>query len=198
MLICGVILAGGGGRRMGGADKAMLMLNGLRLLDHAIMRLHPQVTDLAISANGLAQRFGSTFAVLPDKTALGPLAGILAAMGWARGLGADYVASVAVDTPYFPCDLVAQLALAMQQDAADAGLALARSQGRVHGTFGLWPISLEDDLAQFLNSGAKPRVLDFAARHRPAYADFAWPQAFANINTPQDLAEIQSVTGGAA
>jgi molybdenum cofactor guanylyltransferase len=197
MQVCGVILAGGTGRRMGGADKAMLMLGGARLIDHAISRLHPQVMDLAISANGAAQRFDSRFDVLPDAKALGPLSGVLAGMAWARRLGADHIATVAVDTPHFPCDLVARLRLALEDAAPKAGLALARAQGRVHGTFGLWPIRLEEDLARFLDSGVKPRVLDFAARHNPSYADFAQDPAFANINTPQDLADIESVTKGA-
>lgn len=201
MRVFGIILAGGSGRRMGGADKAMLTLGGARLIDICAARLGPQVEEIAISANGDASRFASRFdgrfggnfggalPVLPDTQGAGPLAGIWAGMDWAAGHGADYLATVAVDTPHFPCDLVAQLRIALEQ--AGAALALARS-GRVHGTFGLWPVALRADLAAFLASGAKPRVLDYATRCHAAYADFAAEGAFDNINTPQDLAQAQA------
>lgn len=181
---------------MGGVDKSQLTLGGQSLLDHAIARLHPQIEDLAISANGDGARFGSGFAVLADEQPLGPLSGILAALIWAGQNGADAVVSVAVDTPLFPCDLAVQLYSALQ-GAPQSGLALARSGGRVHGTFGLWRAPLHSDLAAFLASGANPRVLDFAARHNPAYADFKGDGAFANINTAADLAMLQAQHAGA-
>lgn len=191
MRILGVILAGGQGRRFGGVDKAMLILGGQRLLDSAADRLSPQVEDLCISANGDAARFCAPWPVVPDARplgSLGPLSGILAAMIWAADQGGEYIASVAVDTPHFPCDLVARLRLAMDSTPS-AALALARGT-RVHGTFGLWSAAIRDDLAAFLASGANPRVLDFAARHCVAYADFAEDGAFDNINTAEDLARI--------
>jgi molybdenum cofactor guanylyltransferase len=181
---------------MGGVDKAQLRLGGQSLLDHAIARLHPQIEDLAISANGDGARFGGDFTVLADAQPLGPLAGIFAALTWARENGAGGVVSVAVDTPLFPCDLAAHLYSALQ-DTPKAGLALARSTGRVHGTFGLWRVDLRADLAAFLASGANPRVMDFAARHNSAYADFKDDGAFANINTAEDLAMLQAQFAGA-
>ncbi|TKA96174.1 molybdenum cofactor guanylyltransferase MobA, partial [Cereibacter changlensis] len=57
MRLFGVILAGGEGRRMGGADKALLPLAGRPLLAHVRDRLEPQVEALALSANGDAARF---------------------------------------------------------------------------------------------------------------------------------------------
>jgi molybdopterin-guanine dinucleotide biosynthesis protein A len=203
MRIFGVVLAGGQGRRFGGVDKAALRLGGDRLIDLAIGRLHPQVEALAISANGAGDRFGRDFPVLRDDAALGPpfgptlgpLAGLLAAMHWAALGGADHLVTVAVDTPHFPCDLVARLHLAL--DAGGAAAALARGLGgRVHGTFGLWPVAIGDDLAAFLQSGANPKVTDFAARHHLAYADFEDDLAFDNINTAADLARLELALGG--
>jgi len=193
MHIAGVILAGGQGLRMGGADKALLHLNGVPLIDLAIQRFHPQVERLAISANGDAARFATGFPVLPDRaetTGLGPLAGLLAAMDWAADAGCDHLATCAVDTPHFPCDLVARLRLALD---GQAGAKVALAQGaRVHGTFGLWPVTLRGDLAAFLASGAKPKLLDYAQRHGAAFAQFPGESAFDNINTPADLARAQA------
>jgi molybdopterin-guanine dinucleotide biosynthesis protein A len=188
MRIFGVILAGGQGRRLGGVDKATLDLGGARLVDLAVGRLEPQVEELAISSNTGAGLAALGLPILVDAAPLGPLAGLLAAMEWAAPLGADHIASVAVDCPHFPCDLVARLRLALEGGGT---IALARA-GRVHGTFGLWPVSLRDDLAQFLQSGAKPKVMDYAARTPLAYADFPDEAAFDNINTPQDLARLRA------
>jgi molybdenum cofactor guanylyltransferase len=185
MLIYGVILAGGAGTRMGGADKALLPLAGMPLLAHAIDRLAPQVARLAISANGDAARFAAfAMPVLPDARVMGPLGGILAALDWAQG--ADAVVSVAVDTPFFPCDLVPRLCLA----AGGTGMAMAQSAGHDHPTFALWPTALRSHLRAFLDSGAKPRVRDFANAHGPQRAVFD-DAAFHNLNTPADLAAAE-------
>lgn len=182
MLIYGVILAGGSGLRMGGADKALMPLGNRPLLAHAIDRLGPQVARLAISANGDTARFADFgLPVLTDERFTGPLGGVLAALDWATG--ADAVVSVAVDTPFFPCDLVPQLCLA----AGGIGLAMAHSGGKDHPTFALWPTALRHALRAFLDSGAKPGVRDFATAHRVQRAVFTNDAAFHNLNTLADL-----------
>lgn len=174
---------------MGGADKALLRLGGQTLLSRAVERLEPQVERLAVSANGDATRFaGFGLPVLADAERQGPLAGVLAGMDWAAGYGADAVVTVAVDVPFFPGDLVPRLALA----AEGAGVALARSGGNDHPTFGLWPVSLRGALRDFLASGAKARVRDFAAMHGAGRADFPDDGAFGNLNTPDDLARAEA------
>jgi molybdenum cofactor guanylyltransferase len=188
MLIYGVILAGGGGTRMGGADKALMPLGGRPLLAHAVERLAPQVARLAISANGDAARFaGFGLPILPDARVIGPLGGVLAALDWANG--ADAVVSVAVDTPFFPCDLVPRLCLA----AGGIGMAMAQSGGDDHPTFALWPTALRGALRTFLNTGAKPRLRDFAQAHGVKRAVFADDGAFHNLNTLADLAHAEGL-----
>jgi molybdopterin-guanine dinucleotide biosynthesis protein A len=194
--IFGVILAGGAGRRMGGADKALLMLAGAPLARHALDRLVPQVEDLAFSANGDPARlaaFGCP--VLADDEPMGPLSGILAALDWAAAGGAAAVASAAVDTPFFPEDLVPRLMLAAE--GSPGRLALAASGGQRHPTFGLWPTGLRHDLRATLGRGTA-RVTDFADRHGAATAAFPDDLAFLNINTPDDLARAEALIGSAA
>ncbi|GAB1361452.1 molybdenum cofactor guanylyltransferase [Rhodobacter sp.] len=199
MRIFGIILAGGQGRRMGtvgqGADKALLPLAGRPLIAHVCDRLEPQVEALAVSANGdpaRLRRFG--LPVLADDTPLGPLAGILQGLLWAGAQGADALVSAPVDAPFLPGDLTPRLILA----ADGPGLALARSGGRLHPTFGLWPVALAPDLAGFLASGAKPKVMDFALSQGAAIADFPDDGAFSNLNTPEDLAAAAALIGGPA
>lgn len=200
MRIFGVILAGGEGRRMGGADKALLRLGGVTLAERAAARLGPQVARLAISANGDPVRLGFLgLPVLPDPPDMGPsrgpLSGVLAALDWAAAAGAAAVASVAVDTPFFPADVVARLGAAAA--SAGGGPALAESGGRCHPTFGLWPVGLRHDLRAALARG-EARVAAFADRHGAARAVFAADDAFLNLNTPADLARAEAAIGGAA
>ena len=194
MRIFGVILAGGDGRRMGGADKALLSLSGQTLLSRVIARAEPQVARLALSANGNADRFvGYDLPVLADSVPLGPLSGILAALRWAAPLGATAVVSFAVDTPFFPGDLVPRLCLAAE--TAPQGLAIAHS-GKDHPTFGLWPVGLTAALSSYLDSGVKPRVMGFAEAQGCGRADFPADGAFANLNTPEDLAQAERLLRG--
>lgn len=196
MRIFGVILAGGTGRRMGGTDKSALLLGAHPLLARVIDRLEPQVERLAISANGDAARLAPyRLPVLPDAMPQGPLSGVLAALDWAAPQGATAVVSVAVDTPFFPGDLVPQLLLAAE--GSPSGAALAESGGRTHPTFALWPVALRDDLRAALARG-EAKVMDFARQHQATLARFSDDRAFLNINTPEDLAAAEALLAGAA
>lgn len=195
MRIFGVILAGGAGRRMGGADKATLRLAGRSLAAHAVDRLEPQVERLAISANGDPARLSALgLPVLADVQSQGPLSGVLSALDWAAPLGATAVVTVAVDTPFFPGDLVPRLILGSDP----SGLAMARSGGHDHPTFALWPVGLRDDLRAFLDSGAKASVRAFADARGAGRADFPEDGAFMNLNTPDDLSRAEALIRGAA
>jgi molybdenum cofactor guanylyltransferase len=187
MRIWGVILAGGQGRRMAGADKALVQFAGSTLIGHAMARFQPQVEQLAISANGDPARFAAFgLPVLPDATSRGPLSGVLAALDWAEE--ADFIVSMAVDTPFIPGDLVPRLMLA-------GAPAMAHSGGRDHPTAALWPVHLRDPLRAFLTSGAKARMRDFLDLHHAARAVFAADHAFDNINTADDLARAEARLG---
>lgn len=194
MRIFGVILAGGQGRRMGGADKAMLRLGGRPLVAHVAERLEPQVERLALSANGDPARFAAYgLPVLADAASVGPLSGILSALDWAAPLEATHVVSAPVDAPFLPPDLVPRLLLAGEA----TGLALARSGGRDHPTFGLWPVGLRGALRDFLDTGAKASVRVFADAQGATRADFPDDGAFRNLNTPEDLAAAEAALGAA-
>ncbi|MFU8882515.1 MAG: molybdenum cofactor guanylyltransferase MobA [Rhodobacterales bacterium] len=192
--VAGVILAGGQASRMGGGDKCLLRLrDGGTLLSRIVARLAPQVRCLAINANGDAARFADLgLAVLADTRAdVGPLAGVLAGMIWARDQGCDAVVTVAGDTPFFPADLVARL------QGGDAGHPVAGSVAvaatdRVHPVFALWDVGLAPALDAALAQGTR-RVGDFTAAQGAQVIRFAVHgpvDPFFNINTPDDLARV--------
>ena len=191
-----VILAGGAARRMGGGDKGRLPLGGGTILSSVIDRLAPQAGPLALNANDDPARFADLgLPVLPDPVAdrPGPLAGVLAAMRWAAGLGAEAVVTAAADTPFLPCDLVPRLLLA----AEGAPIALAATphpeRGRVrHPVFGLWPVRLAPELEAALTDGVR-KVVVFAEAHGVADAMFPDEDAFFNVNTPGDHARAREM-----
>jgi molybdopterin-guanine dinucleotide biosynthesis protein A len=198
-MIAGVILAGGQATRMGGGDKGLRIVGGQTLMAHVLDRLRPQVGALVLNANGDPARFDAlglpvVADSLPDWP--GPLAGVLAGMDWAATQGADAVVSVAADTPFFPRDLVARL----QAAAGPSGLALAgtREGGKLyrHPTFGLWPVSLRDDLRAALVGGLR-KVVIWTDAHGAGTAEFATDpfDPFFNINTPDDIAEAERLVG---
>lgn len=183
-----VILAGGRATRMGGGDKSLLQLGSGTVLDQVIARLRPQVSDIALNANGDAQRF-TRFGVpvLSDVVdgQPGPLAGMLTAMDWAAESGAIAVVTVAADTPFLPDDLVARLG---------SGPAMAAAQGGVlHPTCGVWPVTLRNDLRAALGQGMRKLRL-WAQGHDTQVIEFPAQNIdpFFNINTPEDLAQARA------
>jgi len=187
MKIVGLVLAGGQGRRMGGADKAFLPLVTRPLIAQVLARFAPQVDAVAISANGDPARF-AVFgcAVLPDREPgfAGPLAGVLAGLDWALHQGAGALATVAVDTPFFPLDMVARLAEARP----DGRVAMAQSAGRLHPTCALWPVGVQASLVAALSAGER-RVARFAEAQGLVRVAFgkADQDPFFNINAFADL-----------
>ncbi|WP_227287030.1 molybdenum cofactor guanylyltransferase MobA [Boseongicola sp. H5] len=199
MIPPGVILAGGLARRMGGGDKGRLMLGGQSLLSHVITRLRPQVSTLALNANGDPARFADLgLPVLPDGVAdhPGPLAGVLAGLDWAAVQGASHIVTAAADTPFFPADLVSRLTRAAEMQGAQIALAATPGPHKLlrHPTFGLWPVALRDDLREALAGGLRKVVL-WTDRHGAASAMFpATPfDPFFNVNTPDDLAVAEGM-----
>jgi molybdopterin-guanine dinucleotide biosynthesis protein A len=194
-LPAGVILAGGRAARMGGGDKGLLPLDRTTLLDHVVARLAPQVSPLALNANGDPARFARFgLPVLADGVAgfPGPLAGVLAGLDWAAEQGLGAIVTAAADTPFLPRDLVARLCRAAETGGSPIALA-ATTSGR-HPTFGLWSVALRDDLRRALLDGTR-KVTDWADRHGAATAMFPDTPVdpFFNVNTPEDLARARDL-----
>lgn len=190
--VVGCILAGGRSTRMG-HDKAFSKLGGRPLLRRAIDRLGPQVRHLAINTNNaspLHLALGLPLVADTFPGHAGPLAGILAALRYAQSIdGATHVATAAVDVPFFPHDLVSRLSRNL---AAPSQVALAASAGRLHPTFGIWPIATADALETWLRATSNRSIRAWAARCAARTVDFPLAGSadpFFNINTRDDLAE---------
>ena len=191
--ITGVILAGGKGRRMQGKDKGLIELNGKLLIQHVISAIAPQVGQLVINANRNLQQYANLgYPVVSDSMDdyQGPLAGFLAAM---NSIDTPDLVSVPCDGPMLPHDLVQRLVAERERAAAD--IAVAHDGRRLQPVYALVPTRLRQDLKAFLDSGERKIDLWYA-QHNLVQVDFSdSPEAFININTPQDREELQQQEG---
>jgi molybdopterin-guanine dinucleotide biosynthesis protein A len=188
-LITGVILAGGEGRRMGGADKGLQLLDGRPLALRVLERLQPQVGQVLISANRNLQRyreFGCP--VLADLTPghAGPLAGLQAAMA---GVTTPLLLAVPCDSPRLPADLASRLQDAL--DATRADLAVPRAGDRAHRAFCLARRELLPRLEAFLAGGGRKLGLWYASVHAVEVDFDDQADAFDNINSFAELERAQ-------
>ena len=199
----GLILAGGQARRMGGVDKAFIEVGGKPLLEHAIARARPQVSDLLISANGDPSRFARFgFPVLADRVQgfLGPLAGILTGLEWMRANRPDarWLASFACDCPFFPTNMVERLVkMAIERRTR---ITMAASAGRHHPVFAVWSAEISDTAESVLVQAGYRKMDDWIAdfTHRRLIFGARPFDPFFNINTPDDVARAESLLAAQA
>lgn len=186
--ISAIVLAGGRGRRMGEADKGLLLLQGKPLVRWVVERIAPQVDEVLVSANRNLERYCEMgYVVLPDEMPdfPGPLAGLYRAMGEARH---PLWLSVPCDTPFLPEDLVSRLYAALLADQAD--LAVAGIEGQVQPAICLGYTHLCAGLGDFLAHGGR-KVGEWQSGLRRTVVLFEAGQAFRNLNTPEDLADAE-------
>lgn len=183
--ITGLILAGGLGRRMGGIDKGLALLDGQPLAAHVLTRLVPQVSHILINANRNSDAYARLgAAVIPDlrDDFAGPLAGLEAGLA---ACPTPYLVCAPCDSPFLPADLVPRLASALAD--GHASVAVAQTGEQLHPVFALMRRDALADLQAFLHAGGR-RMESWLQRLRwvvCAFDDEA--EAFANINTTDEL-----------
>ncbi len=190
-----VILSGGQSRRMDKNDKAFLSIADKTLLEIVVERLRRQTRKVAINTNSNSPNYlRHGLPILNDRIGgfLGPLAGIFTAMKWANEMGYKKVATVAVDTPLFPENLINELYKKMEVSNSDIIFAASTSdcgeKKAIHPVFGLWKTCLYDDLRSELKRGVR-KVTRWSERHKASSVYFYNKRIdpFFNINTPDDM-----------
>ena len=179
--ITGLILAGGAGRRMGGADKGWLSWHGQPLIKQALQRLRGQVAEILISANRNLDRYSQWgYPVLTDPQPgfQGPLLGLLAGLQAARQ---PWLLSLPVDSPALPADIVARFWEARGQ----SDIVVARSETHWQAVLCLCRSGLAPHLRHYLEGGGRRaqdwfRDLDYCTLVLPV-------ENFRNCNLPEDL-----------
>lgn len=198
--ITGLVLAGGRGSRMGGADKGLQTFNGTPLALHALLRLQMQegglVGDQMINANrNLAAYEAFGVPVWPDtlNDYAGPLAGFMTGL---ERCESPYLLTVPCDTPLFPLDLAQRLAQAFDDEGTEIAMAAAREEDgqlRPQPVFCLMRLDLLESLMAFTQGGGR-KIDRWTDQHRTVIVPFDRPgddpRAFHNTNT---LAELHAL-----
>ena len=186
-----VILCGGNSVRFG-VDKAAALLGGKPLLAHVIERISTQCAPVAL--NGVAKEIAASYTyttlddIAPD---IGPLAGILAAMQWADGLGFTHVFTVSLDTPFIPKNWAEAL-----MTADKSAIAIPVVDTIPHRVIALWPTHLHSLLFDFLMTKKQRRVGSFIALNKAEYIAFQKQDGFDpffNVNTQADMKIAENI-----
>ncbi len=201
--ITGIVLAGGRGSRMGGADKGLQNFNGTPLALHTLLRLQMQqgglLSEQMINANrNLAAYEAFGVPVWPDTLTdyAGPLAGFMTGL---ERCESPYLLTVPCDTPLFPLDLAERLAHAFDDENTEIAMAAAPEEDgqlRPQPVFCLLRRELLESLAEFTQAGGR-KIDRWTAQHRTVIVPFDQPgddpRAFYNTNT---LAELHALEKG--
>ncbi|MFM8691138.1 MAG: molybdenum cofactor guanylyltransferase MobA [Limnohabitans sp.] len=200
--VTALILAGGRGSRMGGADKGLQNFRGLPLALQTLMRLQLQTRpprDILINANRNLSAYESLgVAVWPDTLEgfAGPLAGFLTGL---ERCETPLLLTVPCDTPLFPLDLLERLQDALRQQDAEVAMAAAREddgQVRTQPVFCLIRTELLDSLVRFTQQGGR-KIDRWTMGHRCVIVPFDRPHdapgAFFNANTLAELHKLESL-----
>ncbi len=183
-------MAGGKSRRMGGQDKAFVLLNEKPMLSHVIDRLNKQTNNIVLNSNKNPEVFKSfKIKVMSDtvKDFPGPLAGVLSGMEWfnIENKKIKWVLSVPIDSPFFPLDLIKKLHFSLKN--SNKLIAVAKSNKKIHPVFALWNMSLLNPIKNAINNDIRKIDL-FTEPYQPQVVDFVSKiDPFFNINTPEDL-----------
>ncbi len=173
MTVLGAIIAGGAARRFGD-DKGAALLNGVALIDHVVMSLRGQCTEMVIIG-----REWPGLISLPDRPHgnEGPLGGLNAALHYARAQGHDAVLCAGCDSLPVPDDLFARLA---------PGPSVIDG----HWLLGLWPAVLGDALDHWLGAQPDRSIRGWMRQAHARVVPLGVPVY--NINTPEMLADAEA------
>lgn len=181
--ITGLILAGGQGCRMGGADKGWIAHGGQALIERLLPQLAMQVDEVIVSANRNIERYAALgVRVVEDSRPdyPGPLAGIEAAL---NACTTEWLLTCPVDTLNLPADYA--------QRMLSAAPSVVVHQGRTQPVFIIIPRRSLQALQHFLDAGDRKVGLWVEQLGlRPVSFD-ELPGAFANLNDWQAMQQAQ-------
>jgi molybdenum cofactor guanylyltransferase len=181
------VIAGGQGRRLSGAAKGLLKIQGGTVLAR-LLGLAPRFAEVLLVANAPEPyaRFGlrTVADVVPEKGAPG---GVHAALLGAR---TEWVLAVACDMPFVAPEAVRVL---LEARAPDMDAACFTVGGRVEPLLAVYRASLADAWGQVLGAG-DPSLRELLSRCRARLlpedtlrAVDPGLRSLVNVNTPEDL-----------
>jgi len=187
----GIILAGGRGKRLNHRDKALLEFRGQTLLERRIMLLKPLCSEIIVVSNSANSYKGEGFRLVRDESeGIGPI------MGLYTGLMQSNTHScfvTACDMPFMSSELFG--CLESYSESCDA--VVPRMGKNVEPLFSFYSKKCLPFIKKALSQRQR-RIVSFFDEIRVCYVDE--PEiakydreflSFRNINTPQDLQDME-------
>lgn len=184
-----LILAGGRGQRMQGADKGLMTWKGQPMIEHIIRHIHFPADKIIISANRNLDTYRNyAHMVIADdvnnqqNSFQGPLAGIYTAMNTCT---TPFLLCIPCDSPAPPDNLLKNLSLCLTLQQKKS--ALCHDGNRLQPLFSLLSCEHKHQLFDFLQQGDR-KVHNFFTLIDSAICDFSQQHdRFNNFNHPDDM-----------
>ena len=181
MAATAIVLAGGRSRRMRGADKSLLEIEGMSMREYLVSRLIDHFDDVILSVGSGAGCRLPGVVVMPDTgSGVGPVMGLLTSL---QGSESELNFVTGCDMPDIDMSLIYRL---MTIDkASDASLLL--SDGKREPLFAVYRKRVESVAADYLAGGGRS-FIGLLERLRVEYVEDKG--GVININSPQDYLDF--------
>jgi len=193
MTITGLILAGGASSRMG-RNKALLELEGRKLVERVLSALEPLTDEILIVSNQPEPYRFLERPIIPDiQPGYGPLMGLYSGLKAARG---DLALLVAVDMPFLSSDFLRHLiSLAPGYDVV-----IPHAHERLHPLCAVYRRETCLPAIEGAIARGQRRLISFHPEVRVRQVDEAELRSISpdlrdliNVNTPEELAAAQAL-----
>jgi len=194
--IAGIILAGGKNTRMGGRDKAFLLVDGRTVFERTLSVLRECFAHVLVVSNK-PEKFArfEVETARDELPSLGPLSGLHAGLGRIR---APYAFVTACDMPFLsPVPIRFLVSRVRDQEAV-----VPCWNGDFEPLHAVYAASLRPRIAQAVATGGRA-VRDFLPRVRVEYIPEqvmsrvrGAAESLRNVNTPEDAARFAVQVGG--
>lgn len=195
MKMAALVLAGGGGTRLGGIDKGLLNWQGEAFVVRLARLLEPVGPVAIVTQAGhdaykapLRQQ-GLTVEFVHDPwVEQGPMAGLVAGLEWARSNGREGIVVVPCDSPWLDREWLERLLKSAAE--APGQIHVCEVEGRLQPLHGWFPVEVEAPLREAVLAGNR-RVGQWVSAQNPRVipcSDLA--EQFLNVNTPADRARL--------
>lgn len=173
------------------ADKGLLELAGKPLVQHISERIKPYVQEILINCNRNQPEYDRLgYKTYRDGIAgyPGPLAGFYSVLVHSDS---PLFLFIPCDMPLLPDDLLPRMLKALND--ADADLCTVNDGTHIHPVVLLVKREALSSLGQVLETG-NYKVRQWVYAHNHVVADFSdKPQAFLNVNTPEELILLETL-----
>ncbi len=182
-----VILSGGEGARFGGADKGLLSLDGISLVEIILKQIQPEVAEVMISANRNLDYYKQLGAQLITDSTLefhGPLAGVVRALECCQ---TEFLITIAVDMISIPAQIINTMVRKVFNNN-DLDIIVAEDQESVVPTFAIYRRSVLPAMKESIvrNEFGLQRFQQSQKTLTIKFEDWR----VTNVNTPDDYAKL--------